>query len=205
MVKVVLSPVKFLAGSLGMNPDKMESIAINPFQTSFTAEQYSQINDLATIIKKKPDMILELTQFANLKNIMDDFALYKTKYSYLYSMPETDKKDPFSFEEVQSISDNDKDFVEYVDSILTANGKTINKIPVKEKSQLLYVPDSLQSELITIFRNRNLMLKNYLETSLEIPEKNLIIKTTEKDSLLLFKEKSQYRIGMSLSGAEKPN
>ena len=75
MVKVALSPVKFLAGALGMNPDKMEKIDINPLQTNFTAEQYNQLNDLASIVKKKPDMVLELTQYADLKGILDDYSL----------------------------------------------------------------------------------------------------------------------------------
>ena len=205
MIKVALSPVKFLAGSLGMNPDKMEKIDINPLQTSFTAEQYSQLNDLAGLIKKKPEMVLELTQFANLKDVLDDYALYKTKYAYLYSMPDTDKKNPFTFEEVQTITDNDRDFVDYVDSTLTANGKTIAKIPVKDKTQMLYVPDSLEHELISKLESRNLFLRTYMKTSMELPEKNLNIRTAEKDSLLIFKSNSHYKINLSLPGAEKSN
>jgi len=201
MVKVALSPVKFLAGALGMNPDKMEKIDINPLQTSFTAEQYNQLNDLASIVKKKPDMVLELTQYADLKGILDDYSLYKTKYSYLYSMPDTDKKTPLSFEEVQGVSDNDRDFVEYVDSILASKGNTISNISIKEKSQSLYVPDSLRNELIQKFESRNSMLHNYLKTSLEIPEKNMAIRTADKDTLQIYKQNAKYKIGMSLPGA----
>ena len=205
MIKVALSPVKFLAGSLGMNADKMEKININPLQTSFTAEQYSQLNDLAGMIKKKPEMVLELTQFANLKDVLDDYALYKAKYSYLYSMPDTDKKNPYTFEEVQTITDNDPDFIYYVDSTLTANGKNITKISVKDKTQMLYVTDSLEHELISKLESRNLFLRNYMKTSMELPEKNLNIRTAEKDSLLIFKSNSHYKINLSLPGAEKSN
>jgi len=205
MVKVALSPVKFLAGTLGMNPDKMESIAINPLQTSFTAEQYSQLNDLASMVKKKPDMVLELTQFANLKDVLDDYALYKTKYAYLYSMPDTDKKNPFVYEEVQSIATEDKDFVDYVDSLLHVKGKTNLNLPVLQKTLSLYSPDSLQTELLNKFENRNSMLKNYMKTSMEISEKNLAIKTADKDTLKIFKDKAHYKINMSLPGAGKSN
>jgi len=205
MIKVALSPVKFLAGSLGMNADKMEKININPLQTSFTAEQYSQLNDLAGMIKKKPEMVLELTQFANLKDVLDDYALYKTKYAYLYSMPDTDKKNPYTFEEVQTIADNDPDFIYYVDSTLTARGKNITKIPVKDKAQMLYARDSLEHELISKLENRNLFLRNYMKTSMELQDKNMNIKTAEKDSLLIFKSNSHYKINLSLPGAEKSN
>ena len=200
MIKVALSPVKFLAGTLGLNADKMEKIDINPLQTSFTAEQYSQLSDLANIVKKKPEMILELTQFANLKDVLDDYALYKTKYAYLYSMPDTYKNVPYTYEEVQSIADSDPDLTEYVDSILTANGKTIPKLAVKEKSQILYIPDSLEHELIRTLENRNVFLRSYLKQSLEIPEKNMNIRTAEKDTLKLFKSNAHYKVNLSLPG-----
>jgi len=198
MVKVALSPVKFLAGALGMNPEKMESIQINPLQTSFTAEQYSEINDIASMVKKKPDMILELTQFAAINDVLEDYALFKAKYTYLYSMPDTDKKHPFTFEEVQTISDNDRDFVEFVDSTLTARGKLSTNIGILDKSKMMYVPDSLQNELYTKFENRNSILRNYMKTSFEIPENKLIVKTASKDTLNRYKEKANYKIGMSL-------
>ena len=150
-------------------------------------------------------MVLELTQFANLKDVLDDYALYKTKYAYLYSMPDTDKKNPYTFEEVQTITDNDPDFIYYVDSTLTANGKNITKIPVKDKTQMLYVPDSLEHELISKLESRNLFLRNYMKTSMELQDKNLNIRTAEKDSLLIFKSNSHYKINLSLPGAEKSN
>jgi hypothetical protein len=45
MVKVAVSPVRFLANSLGMSPDKMESMPVDALQTGINAQQYSQLND----------------------------------------------------------------------------------------------------------------------------------------------------------------
>jgi len=205
MVKVALSPFKFLAGALGLNPDKMESIQINPLQTNFTAEQYSQFNDLSAFVKKKPDMVLELTQFAPISDVLEDYAIFKAKYAYLYSMSDTNKKDPFTFDEVQTIPDNDRDFVEFVDSTLTAKGKLIANFGIKEKSKSLYVPDSLQNELFAKFENRNANLRAYLNTSLGIPDKNIMVKTASKDTLSIYKDKSKYKIEMSLPGTDKAN
>ena len=113
-------------------------------------------------------------------------------------MPDTDKKHPFTFEEVQTISDNDRDFVEFVDSTLTARGKLSTNIGILDKSKMMYVPDSLQNELYTKFENRNSILRNYMKTSFEIPENKLIVKTASKDTLNRYKEKANYKIGMSL-------
>ena len=44
-----------------------------------------------------------------------------------------------------------------------------------------------------------------MTTTCEIPEKNLIIKTADKDTLNHFKEKAMYKIEMTLPGVEKTN
>ncbi|MDR3653062.1 MAG: DUF748 domain-containing protein [Paludibacter sp.] len=205
MVKVALSPLKFLANSLGMNPDKMESIAIEPLQSGFTAEQYSQFNNLSTIIKKKPEMVLSLTQYVNLPDAMTEFALYKTKFSYLNSLQKSENNTVISNQDVQSVQNNDKDFVQYLDTLVKHNGMVSLQTTLQEKVNSLYSPDSLQVGLLNKLEKRNSYLKNYLMTSNEIPEKNLVIKTAQIDSLRMYKENAIYKIGMTLPGAEKPN
>jgi len=136
---------------------------------------------------------------------LEDYDIFKAKYAYLYSMSDTNKKDPFTFDEVQTIPDNDRDFVEFVDSTLTAKGKLIANFGIKEKSKSLYVPDSLQNELFAKFENRNANLRAYLNTSLGIPDKNIMVKTASKDTLSIYKDKSKYKIEMSLPGTDKAN
>ena len=205
MVKVALSPFKFLASSLGMNPDKMESIGIEPLQTEFTAEQYNQINNIASIYKKKPEIVLNLTQFVNLSDAMSDYAIYRTKLSYLNSLQKTENKTPVGYSEVQQLKNNDKDFVQYLDTLIKHSGKVALQASFQDKINSLYVQDSIRIGLINKLERRNLFLKNYLMTSSEIPEKNLVIRTAETDSLKIYNQKAIYKIGMTLPGAEKSN
>ena len=202
MVKVALAPVKFLTSSLGMNSENMEFIPIDPLQTGFSAEQYSQINNLASIIKKKPDMVLTLTQYVNLPDSLNDFKLYQTKVLYLNSMRTAETDSSATYEDVKEIQNNDKDFIEFLDSIVKSKGKKYDNVSLQEKVNFLYVQDSIQVGFIHKLEERNSFLKNYLLTSCEIPEKNLILKTAELDSLKFYKEKPQYKIGMSLPGDE---
>jgi len=205
MVKVAVAPLKFLANSLGMNPDKMESIPIEPLQSGLTAEQYSEMNSLASVIKKKPDMVLTLTQYVNLNDALTDFKLYKTKVSYLNSM-HSPGSDPLpTFDDVNEIQNNDKDFLEYLDSIIQVQGKISNQAALEQKINSLYVQDSIQIGLMNKLEEHNSLLKNYLMTSCEIPEKNLILKTASPDSLKIYKEKACYKIGMTLPSAEAQN
>ena len=204
MVKVALSPVKFLAGSLGLNPDKMESIALIPLQTDLTAEQYTQMNALSTIFKKKPDMVLTLTQFVNLKESIPEYSLYKTKYSYLNSIhADSDSLISPTFDDIQQVSNSDTHFVDYVDSLLNIKGIGNTKASLYEKVNALYLPDSLKTGLFSILEKRNLRLKNYMITNNGIPENNLVIKTADKDTLENYNGKALYKIDLSLPGAEK--
>lgn len=204
MVKVVLSPFKFLANTMGLKSDKMESISIEPLQTNFSAEQYSQINDLAVVIKKKPDMMLTLTQFVNLPDLLPEYALYKTKSAYLISLQKAGNKNSLTYDEVQQVKDNDNQFVSYLDSLTKTNATINEKSTFTEKVNSLYVPDSIIVDLKHKFDRRNESLKKYLITTCEIPEKNIVIKTADDAILKTYKNNANYKIDMILPGAENP-
>ena len=204
MVKVALSPFKFLANSLGLKSDKMESIAIEPLQSGFSAEQFSQLNDLAAVLKKKPEMILTLTQYVNIPDLLPDYALYKAKSSYLVSQQKTDNKNPLSYEEVQQVKDNDSQFVAYLNGLIKPGATLNTNSSLQEKVNSLYAPDSIRIDLKQKLERRNEYLKNYMMTTCEVPEKNLVIKTADDTTLNGYKDKGNYKIEMTLPGSENP-
>jgi len=204
MVKVAVSPVRFLANSLGLKSDKMEEIAIEPLQTDFTAEQYSQLSDLARIVKSKPEMTLTLTQFVNFKESLQLYSLYKAKVSYLNSTNKTDSKIPFTYGEIQAVKDNDKGFLDYLDALIKSKGKQVGDVSLQEKVNAIYIPDSIKSEFQSKLDLRNAQLKNYLITTGEVLAKNITVKTADQATLDAYDKKSIYKIEMNLPGAEKP-
>jgi hypothetical protein len=204
MVKVAVSPVRFLANSLGMSSDKMETISIEPLQTGFTAEQYSQLNDLVRIVKSKPEMTLSLTQFVNMKEALPLYTLFKAKVGFLNSMNKNENKAALTFEEVQGLKNNDEKFMAYLDTLIKSKGKVALDASLQEKVNSLYAPDSVATDFQRKLERRNEQLKNYLMTTGELPEKNLLIKTADKATLDAFDKKAHYQIEMSLPGAEGP-
>jgi len=204
MVKVAVSPVKFFANTLGLKNNNLEEIAIEPLQAGFTAEQYSQLNDLATIIKSKPEMTLTMTQYVNLKDQIPLYALYLTKEQYLLSL-KPESKDPFTFEEVQTIKTNDPKFTAFVDTLLHKQGKAITNISFPEKINAIYMPDSLMVRFQTNLALRNDQLKNYLISTGGVDPKNLSILTADKPSMDAYTDKAKYKIDMNLPGTEKPD
>ena len=117
-VKVALSPFRFLAGALGMNASKLESIEIDPLQSDFTAQQYRQISDIATIAKKKPEMTLTLTQFVNVKDEIPAYALYRTKAAFLTARFKEENKGIPGYDEITGFDENDNTFGTYLDSLM---------------------------------------------------------------------------------------
>ena len=202
MVKVAVSPVRFLANSLGMNSDKMESIALETLQRSFSAEQYSQLNDLASILKQKPDMQLAMTQYVDYQDALQEYAIYRTKTSYLDSMQTAPNNVPLSYEEVMSVKDNDQNFRAYLDTLVVSAGKVSLDAPLQAKVNSLYAPDSIQAALNSLLEHRNIQLKEYMVNTCQIPLKNLIIRTAAADTLNSYKEKASYKIEMTLPGSD---
>ncbi len=205
MVKVAVSPVRFLANTLGLKSDKLEEIDIEPLQTGLTAQQYSQLNDLARIVKSKPEMTLMLTQYVNLKEELPLYAIYKTKMDFLKSINKNDNKVFFTYDEVQAVKNNDKSFLEYLDNLVKSQGKVTTDASFQEKVNSLYVPDSLKTDLQGKMERRNEHLKNYLITTGEVPMKNLMIKTADKATLDAYDKRAVYKLDMSLLGAENPD
>jgi hypothetical protein len=204
MVKVAVSPVKFFANTLGLKNNDLEEIAIEPLQSEFTAEQYSQLNDLATIIKAKPEMTLTMTQYVNLKDQIPLYALYLTKEQYLSSL-KPENKDPFAYEEVQDIKTNDPKFIAFVDTLIHKQGKVLGEVSFQDKVNALYVPDTLIAKFQNNLVQRNEQLKSYLTTTEGVDPKNLSILTADKPALDTYTEKPKYKIDMTLPGAEKPD
>ena len=63
--------------------------------------------------------------------------------------------------------------------------------------------DSLQAGLDKILEKRNKQLQDYMFTSYGIPEKNIIIKTADKQMLNSYTDDDKYKIEMTLPGTEK--
>ena len=202
MVKIAVSPARFLASSLGLNPNTMDAIMIDPLQTDFTAEQYQQLNNLANMMKQKPDMLLSLTQYANLKTLLPDYMLYKTKEAYLLSQRKDTTLHHLRYSDVELVRNNDAGFVAYIDTLVKTKATIAPDASLQEKIAGLYVTDSIQASTQRLLQRRNLFLQNYMTTAFEIPAKSLVVKTADKATLDSYTGKAMYKIEMTLPGAD---
>ena len=203
IVKVAVSPVRFIASSLGFDPDEMASMEVDVLQSDLSASQYSLLDKLSEIYGQKPEMQLDFTQQMNLEKAMRSYALYRVKAEYLTSTnPSAESVIP-TFEETEQLKNNDEKFIVFVNELLSKGGQSFaaNTL-IEDKALLLYNQDSIQSGLAEILEERNLQVKNYLLTNGKIQETNLMVKTASLDSLRIYNDKQQYKIEMKLSDSD---
>lgn len=202
IVKIAVSPVRFLAGALGMNSDKIEAVAIDPLQTDFTAEQYRQLDDIASIIQKKPEMVLTLTQYINMKNALADYGVYRAKESFLLDKYKADNRQYVAYSEIVQIKTNDPDFMQFVDAKVATKDSTKMKAPLNDKISLLYPADSLRAGLNRIIEARNAKLQSHMLTTYEIPAQHLTVKSADAASMDAYTDKSKYKVDINLPGED---
>jgi hypothetical protein len=200
MVKIAVSPIRFLAGAFGMNADKMEAIDIDPLQADFTAEQYHQLNDLAAIMKKKPEMSLSLTQFTDTRESVQGFALLSAKQDYLLSLQGNDPNKHVSFDQIRQLGNSDAGFTAWLTGRVKAGGAQEGSL--SDNIGKLYPADSLSVKYAAMLERRNQRLRDYMSASLEIPADKLTIRTADKSMLDAYNAKAKYKVEMHLPGEE---
>lgn len=205
MVKVAVSPVRFLASQFGLDPDKMSSMQIEALQNEISAQQYSQLNELANIYSKKPEMAVALDQYINWNEAIGNFAAYQAKSSFLSSRMSKAEGEAPEYKDLQKmIKDDDADFLNYINGLLVKKGQSAtSNQTMKDKLFIIYPKDSIQSNLSRKLEKRNAEIKNYLISTGGIPLDKLSVKTMAVDSLLQYSDRDQYKINMILQDAQE--
>ena len=201
LVKVAVSPVSFLANSLGFSPDKLKNLPFEATQNDFTPDQLTQINQLAEIIKMKPEMTLIMEQYVNLQQSKVSLAQFYIKRNYYLQLhPEKTVESllPIDYSKIAETDPKDIRFLNYVNS------------QVKDELKNAYADDQILSltneeQLAQLTRQlidrRNQSLKNYLFRQ-GVAEKCLRISTASEEKLSGYKGKNEYSINMIFEGDE---
>lgn len=204
LVKVAVSPVSFLANSMGFSPDQLKNLPFEAFQNDFTPDQLTRINQLAELIKSKPEMTLVMEQFVNHRQSQTTLAQFYVKRNY-YLQQHPDKNiaslQPIDFSKIAGINIKDLHFQNYV------------RNQVSEELQNAYLDEQILSiadrEQLTELNNqlidrRNQLLRNYLIRQ-GVNEKCIRISTASQEKLADYKGKNEYSINMVFEGDEPDN
>lgn len=201
LVKVAVSPVSFLANSLGFSSDKLKNLPFEAVQNDFTPEQLTQINQLSEIIKAKPEMTLVMEQFVNRQQSKIGLAQFFVKRNYyLQQHPEKTPETllPIDFNIIIETDTKDIHFQTWVNNQVSEELKTAYL-----DDQVLSLADSVQLNQLTnqLIDRRNQLLKGYLLRQ-GVAEKCLRISTANDEKSAGYNGKTEYTINMIFEGDE---
>lgn len=202
LVKIAVSPVTFMANSLGLSPDKLQSIPLDPCQWEFTSEQFSTLNDLAKIIQNKPAMTLVLEQQINLPQAREELALFNAKKKY-YLSQHPEKSDStllaIDYAKIMETETKDPGLNTYLSGIVAPEYQNSS---VTAKVLTLVPEQTLQNQIDRFISLRNQKATAYL-ISQGIPAANLRVETMKPEALNVYNGKNQYKINLVLAEDEQ--
>ncbi len=201
LVKVSLTPLDFLAGSMGFKADQLDQIEFNTLQEDFTSAQYDRFNQLAAVIQAKPDLILDIQQDVNYTQAARDqsFASLKTDYYTMMKAPGkvADSLDMLARTDIANIKDNDPGLIQYTNARpdVPAEGDLYTK------AMALY-KDHVNDQIGKLAEKRNKLLVDYLVTRMNVPAANVKVETIPVVPGKVYDGKSVFRTNLSLPGEE---
>lgn len=201
LVKVAVSPVSFLANSLGFSPDKMKNLPFEAVQNDFTPTQITQINQLAEMIKAKPEMTLVMEQYINLQQSKTSLAQFYVKRNYYLQLhPEKNGSLlPIDYSKITETDLKDPDLVNYIHHQVSDEFKASD---INEQIVSLANTEELNQLTEFLINRRNQLLTNYLLRQ-GVAEKCLRITTAPAEKLSHYQGKNEYTIDMVLEEEEQ--
>jgi len=184
LVKVAVSPIRFIASQLGLSGDRMATLPVDALQSDLTAEQYARLNEIADMSNKKNGMTLVLEQFIDWDKATKDYAILLDKRAFEMSQ-HPQAKNVMTYEESQRIKDNDEKFVAF------------------RKTRPQMSADSLQVGINHFLSVRNTQVSNYLINTCKISASSFKIATASADSLKSYSSADKYKVEMNFPGKEE--
>jgi Domain of Unknown Function (DUF748) len=173
MVKAATAPFHMLAGAFGGKDDDYKEIDFDYLQTTVTAVQQKQLDQLAKMVKNKPELKIELIQVVNKEDEAEDLAVCFAKGRYLGLTVDSLTND--ELHEISSVETDDSSFIDYIDSVQ----KTTTYLSTQEKCVLWIGKDNLDKSIDSIMQKRNEAVAQYLSQQ-HVPAANVFIHNTDK-------------------------
>lgn len=195
LIKVATAPFRLLSSD-----GDQQYLTFNLLQHDFTAEEYSQMDDIAATMQDKPGFTIVLDQKVNFEEMVQQFSnLLLQRDYYISQHPELDSTgiDFLTNEAIRSIKLNDKGLCEYASQF--SDKKVDSKKDVAATALSRYADRS--SRLVDRFlERRNELLLAYLIHIKGINESQISIKTPDEESKHTYKKDCRYEIHVDMPG-----
>lgn len=191
MVKAATSPFKAMEGLAGKNPESLEKLTFEIAQDSLNQEQREKLEKLANILKKKPDLLLTLTQTSDPEKEKERIALQLTKMEYVG----TQTTDALATKKlVADLSDDDANLKAFIRKTIP----TVDSIGVQQACVKRVSSARLESRFQEILANRNRAISDFFIQKEGIPAESVQVSVADLNNLPQELRIPQFKIEVSL-------
>ena len=199
LVKVALSPMSFIANSLGMSKDELSYIDINLFQRDFTSEQYEKFGRLADVLKSDPDMTLTLEQNIDYQSAAKELPMFEMKREYYLSQNPEKQGKPLTTLDITSISDikdKDKGLRSFAASRLGGTEDFEQDLAAR------FPTDTIDTRLQKLMEMRNRFVNRFFVEKIGLPQEQIVVKSIDLSTLKNGKHGNRYEVSLKAAGAD---
>jgi hypothetical protein len=191
MVKTALSPFNALASLAGANPESMDKLPFAFAQDSLDQKQRNDLTTLATILKKKPELVVSFNQTTDPEKEKAQIAIELTKTEFA-AVPSTD---PAAQKvKVSEIKNDDVNLLAFIrKTVPSVDSLGIEAACIKHTDA-----GRVESRFQEILNQRNKLLSDFLTQNQGIPAENIQVSTADFRTLPQELKIPQFKVEVSI-------
>ena len=191
MVKTALSPFKAMGGLAGTNPESLDKLPFTFAQDSLNQSQRDELSQLAGILKKKPDLLLTLTQTTDPEKEKSEIAIQLTKTEYMASLA-TDPAAPKI--KVGEIKNEDTNLLAFIRKTVPA----MDSVGIEKACEKRVDAGQVESRFQAILAERNRLINEFMTVNQGIPAESVQVSTADLKNLPQELKVPQFKIEVSI-------
>lgn len=191
MIKTAASPFNALAGLAGTNPESMEKLPFAFAQDSLDQQQRDKLINLATILKKKPDLILTMTQTTDPEKEKGQIAVQLTKVEFAANQNAGVDSTKVSATEIK---DDDPNFLSFIRNTVPA----VDSLGIEMACVKRLDSGRIETRFQEILANRNRVIAEFLTQNQGIPAESVQVSTADLKNLPQELKVPQFKVEVSI-------
>lgn len=190
LLKATAAPFVAIAQASDKDAGDLTQLELNLLQPDFSLEQYKKLDLLASMLKDHDDLALTLTQQFNMRQAVEERAVFKLKRAYYEQKNEPVGSGPLSIIDIEKISavKTNAAFNAFAEPLIGSRGT------LAERAVAYYGADSLAAEVIRFAEHRNRYVVRYLTEQQGVDRSRVEVFTAQHDILDAYKGRSRYEV-----------
>ena len=191
MVKTALSPFKALGGLAGTNPESLDKLPYTFAQDSLDKAQRDELSQLAGILKKKPNLVLTLTQTTDPEKEKSEIAVQLTKSEYLATQAADTVAQKLKAGEIKN---DDANLLAFIRKTVPA----VDSLGIEKACVKIIDAGRIESRFQALLTERNRLVNDFLTVNQGIPTESIQVSTADLKNLPEELKIPQFKIEVSI-------